>query len=230
MASRTEADLFSSSPARPSHHRTQLPPSRKPVVSSRPNLKRSASEASLLTPPGSPEKEKPRSVKRSFTESDDEEEDDDQEMASPSGSRSKRKMRSSRIAVKEKRAQGRLGVDNTIVWPRGGRTVGSSRTGPITRAGAITSPVGHQVKSMRLDSDEGELGSPELPRTPGGDVKMKAPAEPTTPTRPKRRAATKAGKAQPVRDSPNNPFLGGSPRAPATTGPFEEQPTMTYVL
>ncbi|KAG8912631.1 hypothetical protein FRC00_004105, partial [Tulasnella sp. 408] len=241
-----EADIFSSSPARPSHHRTQLPP-RKPGdvdgnsrafpggSNSKNPLKRTASTA-LLTPPGSPEKEKRRSSKRTLTDSEDE--DEDEEMASPgraNGARPRRNVtkkpaRTSTMVVRERRAQGRLGAaEGSIVFPRGRQASTNATLQPLHRAGASTSPDGMQVDQIRLDSDD-EHGSPMQPSTPKQNIAaLPTVPEPTTPTRPRTRSQTRSKRPNPVRDSPNNPFLGGSPRT-GPREPVEEKPTMTYVF
>ncbi|KAG8980568.1 hypothetical protein FRB90_007634 [Tulasnella sp. 427] len=244
-----EADLFSSSPARPSHHRTQLPP-RKPGdvgangvggSNTKNPLKRTASAALLLTPPGSPEKEKrlTRSSKRTLTDSEDE--DDDEVMASPGRANgrarkpvSKKPARTSTMVIREKRAQGRLGGgDGSIVWPRGRQASTNNTLQPFHRAGVSASPDGMQVDQVRLDSDEGEQGSPMQPSTPkriGNIASLPTVPEPTTPTRRATRSQTKGKGPNPVRDSPNNPFLGGPSQTAGPREPVQEKPTMTYVF
>lgn len=238
-----ETDIFSSSPAHPSHHRTQLPP-RKPTdgavhgPTGKNPLKRTASAALLLTPPGSPEKEKRRSPRRTIPDSEDEDEDDVMNSPGRANGRPRRPMvkkpvRTSTMVVRERRAQGRLGgADGSIVWPRGRQASTSTTLQPLHRTGVSASPEGMQVDQVRLDSDEGEQGSPMQPSTPKMRNISSLPTvpEPTTPTRRTTRSQTKGKGPQPVRDSPNNPFLGSLSLSDGPREPSEEKPTMTYVL
>jgi len=234
-----ESHLFSSSPAHPSHHRTQLPPKaaldgagQRPTFAGPKTtnpLKRSASAANLLTPPASPAKEKHRS-KRGFTDSDDEDQDTETEgQETPEGQTGGR-IRRTRQLTGGKARTGRPGqAVGSIIWSKGrsaARTVVKSEV-------SMTAPVRQQVDRMHLDSG----GSPVTPSRPGAvaDVMDVSPAptipRPTTPTPASRKVkSVKEKREGPIRDSPNNPFLGSSPRAPATKESLVEKPTVTYVF
>ncbi|KAG8897107.1 hypothetical protein FRB99_008435 [Tulasnella sp. 403] len=247
---RIEADVFSSSPARPSHHRTQPLPKKQTdskssggvgeSSTSRNPLKRKASAAALLTPPGSPEKGIHRATKVSFSESEDEDDELDEDESPKANPPERRKLggakgKNNRRVMKEVLAQGNdrgLGPAPTMVPRR--RRQSSSTLVPL-HAPPTTSPVGEQVDRMHLDSDEEERVTPETPKTPKRAAAttqpgaLPQPPEPTTPTKRGRKSTSKW--QAPVRDTPNNPFLRSSPRIAARTAePFQEPAMMTYVF
>ncbi|KAG9011348.1 hypothetical protein FRB94_008632 [Tulasnella sp. JGI-2019a] len=245
-----DAQIFSSSPARPSHHRTQLPPKDAqksiPIASLLPKtssattsnpLKRSASAANLLTPPSSPNKVRHRS-KKGFTDSDEEDGGagnltEEDELESPEG----------RAVVRGVGGKGR----KLTTRPMKGTVRTTSQAGPAaslflnlartTKTGGIkaeASTLRQQVDKMKMDSN----GSPVTPgkSANASEDRMnispaRLPPRPTTPTPTWRMSkAAEERSAGPVRDSPNNPFLGSSPRIQAPKESVLEKPTVTYVF
>ena len=249
-----EAELFSSSPARPSH--TRNPPQQsKPQNDStqRKSLKRTASVAALCTPPASPEKEKLKHRSRGRTGSDDEDEDDDAMELSPSSpvapglrhnNRSKGKAR-----VPPKNTQVRAAKRGPLevggvgrLFLNGAESSQKVHTMPLMAQPSFvpnlkrndeTRSAAEQVDKMNLDTDS--EASPVLPVTPRMNQRATSdlplpPQFAKRPSTPTRRTSKKKA-AGPVRDSPNNPFLSSSPpKAPVVREPLGEQPTITYVL
>ncbi|KAG8874099.1 hypothetical protein FRB97_006165 [Tulasnella sp. 331] len=240
--------MFSSSPAHPSHHRTQLsakdshhrsitaaglPSFPKPATNN--PRKRSASAANLLTPPTSPNKVKHRS-KKGFTDSDDEDGrgalSEEDELDSPEARVEKR------VGAGSKTRKSTRTVRTTRAVPAGTLLLNAGRalnTSGIKPEASVTAPVSTQVDKMNLDSG----GSPVTPKkaTPrrrdGMDISpARLPPRPTTPTPSWRMSKNGKGKctAGPVRDSPNNPFLRSSPRIKAPKESILEKPTVTYVF
>jgi hypothetical protein len=223
-------DVFSSSPAHPSHHNK-----RNPYAEAQRNfnLKRSAAEAALPSPPTTQVKRK-HYVAPALSNLEEEDDDDDTQKTPTKATRSKR------LAGKS--------PDETT--PKG-RTTKADNMPPNDASPALSilaiqesgcrspspspyrqspSPQPRKTRSNNnaprilmdgLESDSDSAESVVEPATP----KRHAPVTPP-PTR-RTRGSTRGA----IRDSPNNPFLSDSPRYPKKdTTPLQERETITYVL
>lgn len=223
-------DVFSSSPAHPSHHNK-----RNPYAEAQRNfnLKRSAAEAALPSPPTTQVKRK-HYVAPVPLDSEDDDGDDTQKTPTKANTSSKR------LAGKnpdETTPKGRsTKADNMApndaspalsvlaIQESGCRSPSPSpyrqSASPQPRKTRSNNKVSRALMDgLESDSDSGEsVVEPATPRR----------HEPVTPPPTKRTRASTRG---PIRDSPNNPFLSDSPRLPKkNTTPLQERATITYVL
>jgi len=126
----------------------------------------------------------------------------------------------------------RRGQAGAVRWPGVQKAAQASPKSTATKSASPRT----RADRMNLDSDQGGK-SPVTPvRNAVAPDRMdisplRAIPRPTTPTPTSRK--TKGGKEKqvgPIRDSPNNPFLGTSPRTPAPRASLAEKPTVTYVF
>lgn len=222
-------DVFSSSPAHPSHHNKRNPYAQ---AQRNFNLKRSATAAALPSPPTTQVKRK--HYEASAPLDSDNDEVNDVEMT-PTKS----------ITTRSKRAA----LDSPGQATPKSRTTKAANAPPSGASPAL-SILDIQERAQRSPSPfpYRELSPEPLKTRLGGQVlnalseddsasdSEESVVEPTTP-KPKRRAPATPPPARqlrargPIRDSPNNPFLSTSPRYPkGDTTPLNEKETITYVL
>lgn len=223
-----DSDVFSSSPAHPSHiprKRVRLP-SENDDSSTRSTLKRSLSSSSTVSLPTPPPSRVRRGHGLKFVLTTEEEFEKDDVFAHEDDE----------------------GADDPLNTPSGnrksaGRTSGAaSTTGPASsssKAKAIEGLQAVRASSARSPSPfsgtpppQLVLTLPEEPSTPRSKTSNPIAMGAATPTRrsPRNRKPTKLA---PLRDSPSNPFLSSGsspPRIPRPTSNPGEQPTIAYVL
>lgn len=235
-------DVFSSSPAHPSHHGTNsnLNP-RNPYATAQRNLnlKRSADVAALPSPPSTKTK---RKHYHAPALSDTDEEVDNLQMT-PTKSTTTRSRRQLHESPEQATPKGRTTrVKNAP--PSGASPAlsilaiqeqGARSPSPFPYGEDAASPPPLARRSRRTgnkqlleyaesgsDSDSAE--SVVAPITP----KRQRERAPATPPPTRRTRATAHG---PIRDSPNNPFLSTSPRYAKKAPPgAEDRDTISYVL
>ena len=246
-------DVFSSSPAHPSHTRN---PYANAQTELRKSLKRSAAVAALPSPPQSMTKRAARNGARSaslrsaaksqivasiIVEEDEAAEDgteneEDVRASSPTPGRlpSGTPKSSQLPPIRSGTASGtspELGL--LAIQESGARSPSPFSGPPVTDDLSTALKKGKKDGDTPTDDDPGE--SSDRPKTPTGNVQVVVT---TTPVRspatppPTRKRTKKAIHPGPIRDSPNNPFLSTSPRHPCPTehSPLEERDTIDYVL
>ncbi|KAF9511976.1 hypothetical protein BS47DRAFT_1346141 [Hydnum rufescens UP504] len=202
MSRSVPEDAFSSSPARPSHTRNPYAQQVKR------NLKRTASVASLPSPPHSTAKrahygagvvwdaQEKAIAKRSSV---------DDERASSSGTSP---------------ALGLLAIQETA-----GRSPSpfDDRSGP-----SATLPAVVEEEPQIGGGGRGRAAEDSITKSPRPTTPIRSPVTPS----PTRKRENKRGHPGPIRDSPNNPFLSSSPRRPRPNklGKLEERETIDYVF
>lgn len=221
-------DVFSSSPAHPSHHNKRNPYAQ---AQRNFNLKRTATAAALPSPPITQTKRKHYAAP-AVLDSENEDENDVEKTPTKATTRSKRAALES---PSQATPNGRITRASNA--PPSGASPALSITdiqesgrrspSPFPYREASPPPLNTRARGRTLrtlrddDSDSDSAESVVEPTTP--KPKRRAPATPP-PTRHTRARG-------PVRDSPNNPFLSTSPRYPKRdTTPLHEKETITYVL
>ena len=194
-------DAFSSSPARPSHTRNPYaqPPKR--------NLKRTASVASLPSPPRS-------TVKRAHYAAGAIRGVEEEVVGKRSPVEDTRALSSGTSA-----ALGLLAIQETAARSP---SPFDDRSGP-----SATLPTVAEKAQIRAGGGD-HAAEDSVMKSPRPSTQVRAPVTPP-PTRKREKKRAHPG---PIRDSPNNPFLSNSPRRPRpnTMGKLEERETIDYVL
>ncbi|KAF8308222.1 hypothetical protein DL93DRAFT_2171284 [Clavulina sp. PMI_390] len=233
----TEDDVFSSSPAHPSHHNTQHT-KRNPYAQAQrtSNLKRTAAVAALPSPPTTQSR---RKQARTVADSDDDENHDDVQ-ATPTKAGTSTRLRTTSASASPGQATPR-----TRATRAGNAAVGKSATmnilevhedgrrspTPSPYVEAASKPLDeirvngklYRAVEEKVESDSEDESAVE-PETPKAKRRL-ATDSPQTPPQPPARK-----RRGPIRDSPNNPFLSHSPRHPRATTPINERESITYVF
>ena len=214
-------------------------------------LKRSASTASLPTPPRTSKKTTRARSRGSVFDSDSDA--SDYERAAPVGGaggalfvgakRRRTGLDALASAIAGSQSADPADAAEDAFWMGdGGRSQQGSERGTILQSPPDLAPAPHP-KAAAPSATRGRAPmSPPPSRRRTQTVKRTLPlVAPVTPPRRSTRVVSK-GKAKvpgPVRDSPNNPFLvnddspasvEASPAGPRTPSPHKEKPTLTYVL
>ncbi|CCO35606.1 hypothetical protein BN14_09724 [Rhizoctonia solani AG-1 IB] len=175
-------------------------------------LKRSASTASLLSPPASVRKPSAKRLRTQFsTLNADESINGDYMRKQQANKRSKAKGKGKTVPLRPAVTMPTTQQDFSFVLKLSG---------------------GHEAKA------EPEPELPPRPVTPPPRLSTPLPACPQTPPRTKPQRSTRISRDAPLRDSPNNPFLVEDSELPAMLRPrpkrsaidFTEGPTVGYVL
>ena len=223
-------DLFSSSPAHPSHHNK-----RNPYAEAQRNfnLKRTAAEAALPSPPTTQVKRK-HYVDPALSDSEDDDFDNETQKTP-----TKANFRSKRLAGEspdQTTPKGRATVANNMMPNDASPAMSIAAIHESACRSPSPSPYrqslsppprkirsGNKAQTILMDAFESDSDSAHSvvePATP-------RPHVPVTPPTRRTRASSRGA----VRDSPNNPFLSNSPRYPKKDNtPLQERGTITYVL
>ncbi|KAG8736784.1 hypothetical protein FRC10_008946 [Ceratobasidium sp. 414] len=175
-------------------------------------LKRSASSASLLSPPASVRKPRASKRLRSAVDSDDEH--------VPAAAAHRPKTRSMKVKA-----------NPTVVAP----------PAPIPKRARLVDPRGENKEQDHINTDEDEHEHDAGPRPSTPPPRVCVPTTSIAPQTPPRTIPKRGGRIArdaPLRDSPNNPFLverSGSPvalrpRPKRRAADFTEGPTVGYVF